>query len=71
MTDNIPTNDRQAGHEAWCNRQGKYVTITRDFSDMADDYYLILLCDIAIFGEVPEIVSVVELSSQTQQAFTD
>ena len=38
MTD-VPETNGQAGHEAWCNRQGKYVTITRDFSDMTDDFY--------------------------------
>ena len=58
------------GHEAWCNRQGKYVTITRDFSDLSSGYYEFTLCDIAIFGEAvsPDIVAV-ELSSQAHSAY--
>lgn len=41
------------GLEIWCNLEGQYISVVRDYSDHST-MVSITLCDLAIFGE-PEV----------------
>ena len=54
------------GFEAWCNLEGRFVTLVGDLSHMENQYYEQTLCALGIFGveyvrdaDLPRIVEVV------------
>ena len=50
LTDGDSVDGSNVGTEIWCNRQGEYVSLVRDFNDYSDMEY-ISICDFAIFGD--------------------
>ena len=51
-----PTGNDAVGLEIWCNLDGNFVSIVRDFSSQVGTTYEVTLCDVAIFGPVSSSV---------------
>ena len=51
-----PTGNDAVGLEIWCNLDGDFVSIVRDFSSQVGTTYEVTLCDVAIFGPLSSSV---------------
>ena len=50
LPDGDALDNSSLGQELWCNLEGSYISLIRDYSDYADIEY-ISICDFAIFGD--------------------